>query len=197
MEEASSVAMQSAEGLSEISFVIIAVLSCSLYVMYQLHYTHPLITSYSLTIDNHTTIGMNSLPTNHRAIRTSQEYHHTSHLRRLSRPAHGRCEAVLLLFTHGRCDEWRPDRTRRNGIHANLLVDELVRETAGEGYDGSLCGSVVEEIGTADVGVYGGVVDYYSAAGVFEEGWEGGLGEVEEGYIIIVNRERWVSSGGD
>lgn len=53
-------------------------------------------------------------------------------------------------------------------------MDELVGEAAGEGDDGAFCGGVVEEVGAADVGVYGGVVDdcgagFHVGEGVFGE----------------------------
>ena len=59
-------------------------------------------------------------------------------------------------------------------------------EAAGEGDDGAFGGGVIEEVGTADVCVYGGVVDDGVAAlHVFE----GVLGEVEVGVDVCVERQ--------
>ncbi len=56
-------------------------------------------------------------------------------------------------------------------------------ETASEGDDGAFGGSVVEEVGTADVGVYGGAV--YDCVAGFHVG-EGVFGEVEVGVDVGV-----------
>lgn len=123
---------------------------------------------------------MNRLTTNHRTVLTGQENDDARHFRGLSRPPHGRCKVILLLFPHGGGDKGCPYRTWSDGVDADLLVDELVGETSRKGDDGAFGGGVVEEIGTTDVGVDGSVVDDGAAAGVLEEVGKGGFGEVEE-----------------
>ena len=56
-------------------------------------------------------------------------------------------------------------------------------ETAGEGDDGAFGGGVVQEVGAADVGVYGGAV-YDCVAGFHVR--EGVFGEVEVGVDVGV-----------
>jgi hypothetical protein len=57
----------------------------------------------------------------------------------------------------------------------------LVAETTSERDDSALCGCVVEEIWTADIGVYGGVVD---DRGAFLHVREGIFREIEEGVDV-------------
>lgn len=162
---------------STFTFVIITVLVI-LHLFF--HLVSPCL-MVGLTIDDNPSISMNSLPTNHTAIRTRQENNHTRHLGWLSRSTHRARKVVLLLLAHRSRNQRRPNGTWRDSIDADLLGNELVRETAGEGDNGSLGGSVVEEIGSANVGVDGSVVDYYAATGILEEVRHCGFGEVEVG----------------
>ena len=66
-------------------------------------------------------------------------------------------------------------------------------EAAGEGDDGAFGGGVVEEVGTADVCVYGGVVDDGVAA---LHVLDGVLGEVEVGVDVCVERQEPLVSVG-
>ena len=86
----------------------------------------------------------------------------------------------------------RPDRARTNSVDADAVADLLIRETASEGDDGAFGGGVVEEVGPADVGVYGGVVDDGAAAGHV---WQGVFGEVEVGVDVGVEGGEPLVSG--
>ena len=46
----------------------------------------------------------------------------------------------------------RPDNARRNSVNTNAVWRLLLRKTAGECYDGALCGGVVEKHGVGHVG---------------------------------------------
>lgn len=98
---------------------------------------------------------MEALPSDHATILASKEDEARRDLRRLGWPAHGRAtELILCVFLHGGRDEWCPDGTGADGVHADTVGDLLVVETACEGDDGAFAGGVVEEVGTADVGVH-------------------------------------------
>lgn len=60
---------------------------------------------------------------------------------------------------HRRRDQRRPHWTGADTIDADTVFQLLVGETAGEGDDGAFAGGVVEEVGTADVGVDGGAIN--------------------------------------
>ena len=62
-------------------------------------------------------------------------------------------------MVHRARDEWRPDGTGTDGVHSDAFTDLLVVEATREGDDGTFRGCVVEQVGTADVCVYRGVVD--------------------------------------
>lgn len=130
-----------------------------------------------LSIDNHTTIAVYCLTTDLTAVCTRQKHHTSRDLAWLSRPSHRARELLDRFVRHGRRDQRRPDRSWRNSVNTDALADELVREAASEGDDGALGGRVVEEVGTTDVGVYGGIVDDYIAFGHVREGV---FGEEEE-----------------
>ena len=83
------------------------------------------------------------------------------------------------------------------------MLDLQIVETAGEGDYGAFAGGVVEEVGAADVGVYGGVI-YDCGAGFHV--WEGVFGEVEVGVdvgvegrepLLSVDEGMVVSNGGN
>ena len=57
-----------------------------------------------------------------------------------------------------------PYRAWTDGVDTNTFAELLVGETASEGDDSALCGGVVEEVWTADIGVYGSVIDDTVAA---------------------------------
>lgn len=137
-----------------------------------------------LAINHHTSIRMQTLPSNHTAVLTSQENKARRNLRRLCRPPHRRStQLVLSLFRHGGGDERGPDRAGADGVDADAVGDLLVVQAAGEGDDGAFGGGVVEEVGAADVGVDGGAVDDGVAAVHVREGV---LGEVEVGVDVGV-----------
>jgi len=84
----------------------------------------------------------------------------------------------LGLLVHGCCNEWCPYWAWRNRIDADSLADVLVAESSGERDDCPLCAGVVEQIGTAYVGIDASVVDDGASAlhvgdGVFREVEEG------------------------
>lgn len=127
-------------------------------------------------IDNGATVAVDGLPADARAVCARQEHHTRCDLARLRRPAHWRCELLLRLLVHRGRDQRRPHRPRCDGVCADALAEVLVGEAAGEGDDGSLGRSIVEQIRSADVGVDGGVVD--DGAAVLHV-WEKVFGEVE------------------
>src|SRR5215203_4812929 len=75
-------------------------------------------------------------------------------LARLAGALHRRlgAEARDVLGVEGRGDERRPDRPRRDAVHPDALLDELLRERAGEGDDRALRGAVVEKLRAAAIG---------------------------------------------
>ena len=127
---------------------------------------------------------MQALPRYHTAILTRQKNKARRNLRRLRRTTHGRrAQLILRLFRHGGRDQRRPHGPRADGVDADTVSDLLVVQAAREGYDGAFAGRVVEQIGAADVGVYGGAVDDCVAAlHVFEAVF----GEVEVGVDVDV-----------
>jgi len=131
-----------------------------------------------LAVDNHTAIAVDNLPAQLCAVRACQEYHTRRDLARLGWPAHGARKLLDGILVHRRRREWCPYRSRSDSVDTNTLVDELIAETAGKGYNGTLRRSVVEQIGPTNVGVDRGVVDNGVA---FLHVLEGGLGDVEEG----------------
>src|SRR3954465_5665136 len=72
-------------------------------------------------------------------------------LLRLTRTLHGRLLSVLrrLLRLLVRNIERGPDRTRRDAVHANALLDETLRERFREGVDGAFRRRVVEQFLTS------------------------------------------------
>lgn len=109
-----------------------------------------------LTTHNGSTIYMQTLPTDKRAIHTPQPHERRRHLAGLPRPAHRRCEFLLRLSIHRRGDERRPDGPRAHAVNADAVANLLIRERACEGNDGALGGGVVEQVRPADVRVYAG-----------------------------------------
>ena len=102
----------------------------------------------------------------------------------MGRPSHGRgTELILCVFLHGGGNEWCPDGTGADSVYADTVGDLLVVETACERDDGAFAGGVVEEVGTADVGVYRGAVDD-GVAGLHVR--EGVFGQVEVGVDVGV-----------
>jgi hypothetical protein len=153
------------------------------------------------TVNHNTTISMNDLPTDLRAVRRSKENKHSRDLTRLSATANGSVEALLRVLRHGRHDQRRPNRTGSNGVDADALGHPLVAEPVGEGGDGALGARVVEQVWAADVGVHASVVDDGVA---FGHVWEGVLGEVEEGcwdflvsfvqvVVVVVVWQAWLT----
>jgi hypothetical protein len=131
----------------------------------------------TLPMNNNTTITMNNLPTNLATIRARQKHNHSRNLTRLAAPANRSRESFLAFLSHGRHDQWRPHGAWCDCVDADAFADPLVAEAVCESCDGALRGSVVEQVGPADVGVDAGVVDDGVA---FGHVWEGVFGEVEE-----------------
>jgi len=99
-------------------------------------------------------------------------------------PTHGRgAKLILCVFLHGAGNERCPDGTGADSVHADTVGDLLVVEPACERDNGAFAGGVVEEVGTADVGVYRGAVDD-GVAGLHVR--EGVFGKVEEGVDVSV-----------
>src|SRR5215204_7481652 len=75
-------------------------------------------------------------------------------LARLARALHRRlgAEARDVLRVEGRGNERRPDRPRRDAVHPDALIDELLRQRTGEGDDSALRGAVVEKLRAAAIG---------------------------------------------
>lgn len=92
-----------------------------------------------LTADNNTSVGVESLSSNGRAVRRSQEDKASSDLRRLRGAANRAGELALSLLVHGGRDQRSPDGTGSDCVDADAAADVLVVETAGEGDDGALC----------------------------------------------------------
>ena len=129
---------------------------------------------------------MQALPGYHTAVLTRQKNKARRNLRRLRRTTHGRrAQLILCLFRHGGGDQRRPDGPGADGVDADTVSNLLVMQAAREGYNGTFGGCVVEQIGAADVGVYGSAVDDCVAAlHVFEAVF----GEVEVGVDVDVER---------
>lgn len=111
------------------------------------------------TIDDHTAIAVNSLPTNTRTIETRQKDDTSRNLTWLTRPAHGAGEAFLGLLAHCARHQRRPNGSWSYGIAPDTLGHELIRDAAREGHYGALRARVIQQIRAADVGVDRGVVD--------------------------------------
>lgn len=115
--------------------------------------------SQYLAVNNDTTVGVDGLATNGRRVGASEEDETCRDLAGLAGPAHGGCELILCFMVHGGRDERCPNGAGCDSVDTDASADVLVGETTREGHDGALGGCVVEKIGTADVGVDGGVVD--------------------------------------
>jgi hypothetical protein len=102
---------------------------------------------------------MDRLSTDGAAVVASQEDKARSNLAGLRRPADRRSELLHRLIVHGRRNERRPHRARRNSIDANALANILVRQTTCEGYDGALGRGVIQQIRASNVCVDRSVVD--------------------------------------
>lgn len=108
---------------------------------------------------------MQALPGYHTAVLTRQENKARRNLRRLCRTTHGRrAQLILCLFRHGGRDQRRPHGPGAYGVDTDAVSDLLIMQAARKGYDGAFGGRVVEQIGAADVGIYGSAVDYCVAA---------------------------------
>ena len=79
-----------------------------------------------LTIDNDTTVRMESLTGNTGTVGTCQEDKACSNLRRLTWSADWRCELLDGLGAHGRWDKRSPDWAWSDRIAANTLAAVLV-----------------------------------------------------------------------
>lgn len=114
----------------------------------------------SSTVNDYTTIRMQTLARNQATILAGQEDKASSNLRWLPRSTHRRAaELVLSVFLHGRRDKWCPDWAWAHSIHTDAVRYLLVMQTAGEGDDGAFRACVIKEIRATDVGVDGGAVD--------------------------------------
>ena len=85
-----------------------------------------------------------------------QEDTRSGNLHGLSRTANGRGRAKLLkrLLGHGGSDERSPDRSRADSVDADaLLLDDLIRQCAGETHDSPFSGGVVEQSRVSNEGV--------------------------------------------
>jgi hypothetical protein len=112
-----------------------------------------------LTVDNGTAVGMDRLSTDGAAVIARQEDKARSNLAGLRRPANRRSELLHRLVVHGRRNERRPHRARRNSVNANALANILVRQTTCERDDCALGRSVIQQIRTADIRIDRRVVD--------------------------------------
>ena len=92
-----------------------------------------------LTADNDTSVGVESLSSNGRAVRRSQEDKASGNLRRLRGTANGAGELALSLLVHGGRNQRSPDGTGGDCVDADTATDVLVVQTTGEGDDGALC----------------------------------------------------------
>ena len=126
---------------------------------------------------------MQTLPRHETTILTGQKHKTRRDLTRLAGPTHGRSELIDGILLHRGGDQGRPDRTGTDAVDADAELELLVGESAGEGDDGAFAGCVVEEIGAADVGVYGGAVDDRVAG--FQV-LEGVFADVEHGVHVCV-----------
>lgn len=145
---------------------------------------------YHLTMNDNATVAVDDLSTDLTAVCASQEDNHSRNLTRLSTTTDGPRESLLRLFGHRRDDQRRPYRARSNCVDTDALADPLVAETVGESCDGALGAGVVEQVGTANIGVDAGIIDDRVALGHV---WEGVLGEVEEGWKLSVSESRSIA----
>ena len=112
------------------------------------------------SIDNHPSIRMQALPRNQAAILTGQKHKARCNLARLTWPTHWRgAELILRVLLHRAWNQWSPDRARAYGIYTDPVRDLLIVEATGEGDDGAFAGSIIEQVGTTDVGVDRGIID--------------------------------------
>lgn len=112
-----------------------------------------------LSIHNDASVGVDDLSRQLKRICRRQEYDTSGNLRRLAWSTHGTGKLLDRIRRHGGGNQRRPDWARSHGIHSDTLGDKLVGETSREGDNGALGGSVIQEIGSTNVGVDGGVVD--------------------------------------
>lgn len=120
---------------------------------------------------------MQTLSTNERAVGASQENEAGSDFWRLTWTSHRWGELMLSLLIHGSWNKRSPDWTWTDCVNADTVLDLLVGETACESNDGSLGGSVVEQVRATNVVVYWGASDDGIATLHL---WEDVLWEVEE-----------------
>lgn len=66
---------------------------------------------------------------------------------------------ILRVRLHRGWDQRRPDRARAHRVAADTFGHQLVRKAASQCDNGAFGGRVVEQIGSANVGVDGGAVD--------------------------------------
>ncbi len=109
--------------------------------------------STSLPVHDSTSIRVQGLARYEAAVLTRQEDKAGRNLTWLTRSAHWRGERVLCLIIHGCCNQWSPDRSGADSVDSNALAADLIRKTPGECYDGPLCGCVVKQIRSTNVGV--------------------------------------------
>jgi len=107
----------------------------------------------SLSVDNNTTVGVESLSTEAGTVWAGQEDERGRNLRRLAGSADGRSELRKCFVIHGSLDQRRPHRSRCDCIDTDTLRAVLVGQTAGERDDGALGAGVVEKIWASNVGI--------------------------------------------
>ena len=112
-----------------------------------------------------------------RTIRTGQEHETRRDLARLTRSADRGGKLLLCCGRHRRRNQRGPYGTRRDSVDPNALATELVGETPGETDDGAFGGSIVKQVGAADVRIDGCIVD---DRGTVAHVWNRIFGEVEE-----------------
>lgn len=96
-------------------------------------------------------VRMQALSRDEATIWSRQEHKASSDLARLTRSSHWRGELLLCLLGHCSWDEWCPNRAWTDTIDSNALLKLLVWESTSKSYDGTFGGSVIEEVGTADI----------------------------------------------
>jgi len=127
---------------------------------------------------------MQTLATDQTTILTGQKHKTSRNLTRLARPPHRRrTKLILRILLHRARNQGCPDWPRADGVDPNAVANLLVVQPAGEGYDCSLAGRVVEQVGTPNVGVYRGAINncvarFHVRKGVF--------GEVEVGVDVRI-----------
>jgi hypothetical protein len=102
---------------------------------------------------------MQALSTNKTTLRSRQKHKTSGNLYGLTGSSHWARKLLLRILIHGRWDQRCPDRTRTDAIDSDAFLNLLICETTRESYDGAFRCGVVEQVGTADVGVYGGAGD--------------------------------------